>query len=254
MGLHPTDDQRRSIVERTSKVRRKIETWMECQERFIPHVTWLRKREDEARALSARTQPIPGVKVQEMALWMPSALMRLARGRRGEHCTKEVQEYEYRLRVGQANEALHDIRRQLLVRTHLYKYKDKQKRGVRANTRSNDKIDALNDRIRRAAAQYRCARLALVSLGKALGEHGWEVTLRELKEEDVRGRPRSTFADPDRQKGAKGKGKGKPKPKKRKKNVPLSWIWVVQTKGPVVGEKQVMNEGEQVCSPQVQRR
>lgn len=132
MGLHPTDDQRRSIVERTSKVRRKIETWMECQERFIPHVTWLRKREDEARALSARTQPIPGVKVQEMALWMPSALMRLARGRRGEHCTKEVQEYEYRLRVGQANEALHDIRRQLLVRTHLYKYKDKQKRGVRA--------------------------------------------------------------------------------------------------------------------------
>jgi hypothetical protein len=32
--------------------------------------------------------------------------------------------HEYRLRIGQVSEALHDVCRQLLVRTHLYQLKD----------------------------------------------------------------------------------------------------------------------------------
>ncbi|KAJ7122599.1 hypothetical protein C8R43DRAFT_899793, partial [Mycena crocata] len=228
MGQHPTDDQRRGMVERTSKLRRKIESWMKQQERFIPRCKWLRRWEHQARVRAARTQPSPGVKVQNINLWLPSAMMKQPRARHRSDVTKEVQKFEYRLRVGQANEALHDIRRHLLVRTHLYKYKDKNMRGVRSNMRSKQKIDALEDRIRRAAAQYRAARAALVSLGRVLGEHDWEQTLKELKEDDIRARPRSSFSDPERQRGRVVR--------------PLSWIWISETKAQKEGEPQAMNE------------
>ncbi|KAJ7150169.1 hypothetical protein C8R43DRAFT_1128212 [Mycena crocata] len=245
MGQHPTDDQRRGMIERTSKLRRKIESWMKQQERFIPRCKWLRRWEHQARVRAARTQPCPGVKVQNISLWLPSAMMKQPRAKHRSDVTKEVQKFEYRLRVGQANEALHDIRRHLLVRTHLYKYKDKQVRGVRSNMRSKQKIDALEDRIRRAAAQYRAARVALVSLGRALDEHDWEQTLKELKEEDIRARPRSTFSDPERQRGVRGSAAAiKRQRLMRKKRVvrPLSWIWISQTKAQKAGEPQAMNE------------
>ncbi|KAJ7106182.1 hypothetical protein C8R44DRAFT_886074 [Mycena epipterygia] len=224
VGLHPTDDQRRTMVERTSKLRHKIGAWKEHQERFFPRAIWLREKEDATQARSAGTAPVPGVKVHEFELWMPSAMMKSVAAWCRPHCSKESQQFEYRLRVGQANEGLHDIRQQLLVRTHMYKYKDKNKRGVWASMRSNDKIDAVNDCIRRAVAQYRAARLELVSLGKALDEHAWEVTLKELKDEDVWGRPRLTIGDEERQAAAKKGGKAPP------------------GRGGLDGEKQAMNE------------
>ncbi|KAJ7175247.1 hypothetical protein C8R43DRAFT_873015 [Mycena crocata] len=215
-------------LEEHHKLRRKIESWMAQQERFIPRCKWLRRWEHQARVRAARTRPWPGVKVQDIKLWLPSAMAKQPRGRQRSDVTPEVQKFEYRLRVGQANEALHDIRRHLLVRTHMYKYKDKQVRGVRSNMRSKQKIDALEDRIRRAAAQYRAARVALGSLGRTLGEHDWELTLKELRDEDIRARPRSTFSDPERQRGRVVR--------------PLSWIWVSQTKAQKAGEPQAMNE------------
>ncbi|KAJ7170307.1 hypothetical protein C8R43DRAFT_1120735 [Mycena crocata] len=219
MGQHPTDDQRRGMVERTSKLRRKTESWMKQQERFIPRCKWLRRWEHQARVRAARTQPWPGVKVQHIKLWLPSAMVRQPRGK--------------------PNEALHDIRWHLLVRTHLYKYKDKNMRGVRSNMCSKRKIYALEDRIRCAA------RVALVSLGKVLEEHRWEQTLKELKEEDIRARPRATFSDPERQRGVRGSAAAiKWRKLGRKKRVirPLSWIWISQTTAQVEGQPQAMNE------------
>ncbi|KAJ6553851.1 hypothetical protein B0H10DRAFT_2241820 [Mycena sp. CBHHK59/15] len=193
IGLHPTPDQRRIMVERTSKLRRKIEAWIE----------------DRARALAARTQPVPGVKVQDTRLWLPSEIMnqpppppQAIRGNGGDReaaCKEEVMECEYRLRVGQANEVLHEIRRQLLVHTHVYKQP-------------------------RPRPQYRAARRALIVLGRALQKREWEITLKPLADDDVRGMPRAMFSDPERQKGRKKKG---PKRKKRSKDRELSWIWLV---------------------------
>ncbi|KAJ7438372.1 hypothetical protein B0H11DRAFT_1752825 [Mycena galericulata] len=194
MGQHPTDDQERKMIERTSKLRRKIESWIDHQQGFVPRV-------------------VPGVKVQDIKLWLPSVMMRVPGALRkveSTWCPQDLQQYEYRLRVGQANESLHDIRRGLLVRAHMYKYKDKNTFGVKRNMRSNDKIDALDDLIRRAAAQYRAARVALVSLGKALEENAW-AKLRQ--------------------------------PRKKRKKLPMSWIWIVQ-KTSAPGEKQSLNEGK----------
>ena len=203
-GLHPTDAQRTAMVERTSKLRRKIFAWRDIQAMFFPVVESLRKLEDAGRARAAGSQPIPGVKVHEIALWLPSALKRRAGGASAEDgCTDEILMYEYRMRVGEANEALHNIRRHLLVRAHLYQLKDRYARGVKANTRSNTKIELVDERIRRAAAQYRDAWGALRVLGKKLKRREWEATLKELGADDVRGMPRTTQGNEARQRGEK---------------------------------------------------
>jgi hypothetical protein len=147
--------------------------------------------------------------------------------------------HEYRLHIGQASEALHDVRRQLLVRTHLYQLKDDYACGVRANMRSGDRIAALNHQIKRAAGGYRVARKALVALGQELGRNEWERTLLPLSEEDVRGLPRATFHDPDRKK----KKKQKRRKTSRKEPLKMSWIWVAQGESWKPGDDAAMNEG-----------
>ncbi|KAJ7750618.1 hypothetical protein B0H16DRAFT_1318629 [Mycena metata] len=206
-GLHPTDGQRRAMIERSSKLRRKIVAWMELQVKFFPGLANVREMEDVERARLAETQPIPGISVSDMKLWMPSAIA-TAPGSIAQDVpiTDDIYQHEYRLRIGQAEEGLHEVRRLLLVRTHVYHLKDEHSRGVRANMRSQDKIKTLNDQTQRSASQYRAARQALVGLGRVLKRHEWQRTLLVLKPDDVRGLPQAT---------------------KRQARVerPASWIW-----------------------------
>ncbi|KAJ6613762.1 hypothetical protein B0H10DRAFT_2222001 [Mycena sp. CBHHK59/15] len=118
VGNHPSTEQLTTMTERTNKLRRKLLSWMDIQLGFMPHVALLRAEEDRARRRIAATQPQPGIQVQHMALWLPSAIQ----GR--EECDVALYEYEYRLHEGQAYEALEDVRQQLLLRTHQYKQKD----------------------------------------------------------------------------------------------------------------------------------
>ncbi|KAJ7772385.1 hypothetical protein B0H16DRAFT_1305461, partial [Mycena metata] len=218
-GLHPTDSQRRAMIECTSKLRRKIFAWVDLQTKFFPGLQMVREWEDEERAQQAGTEAVPGVAVSDVALWLPSAVAAAAQSVREDvPVTLKVYEHEYRLRVGQAEEALHEVRRLLLVRTHVYQLKDEHDRGVRANMRSQDKIASLNDQTQRSAQQYRAARTALVSLGGMLQHHEWKRTLLELKADNVRGLPQSTFHDPERKKRKK---------RRRQRAVlrPASWIW-----------------------------
>ncbi|KAF7368058.1 CxC2 domain-containing protein [Mycena sanguinolenta] len=246
-GLHPTDGQRRAMTERTSKLRRKIFAWMEVQQRFFPALTNIRARDDEARARHANGQAIPGVPVSGIALWLPSAIARAAVASKREiFVNKTVFEHEYRLRVGQASEALHEIRRLLLVRTHLYKSKDTHSRGVRANMRSGDKIAALNEQIKRAAATYRAAHGTLEYLGKEVGRSEWSWMLQPLKEEDVRGLPRAQFHDPERKDKTKKKRKSKRARRAKQGERQLSWIWLSRGEQWKPGDDAAMNEAVRI--------
>ncbi|KAJ7763712.1 hypothetical protein B0H16DRAFT_1454979 [Mycena metata] len=135
IGNHPTAEQQANVTERGNKLRRKLLTWMDAQALFIPHVAVLRAEEDRARKRISATQVQPGVQVQHMALWLPSAIVDRV------PCDEQLYEYEFRLREAQAHEALDDVRQQLLLRTHLYKHKDRFVRGVKANSRSQTKIE-----------------------------------------------------------------------------------------------------------------
>ncbi|KAJ7269976.1 hypothetical protein B0H12DRAFT_999151, partial [Mycena haematopus] len=134
IGNHPSSEQQASMTERSNKLRRKLHTWMDAQVLFIPHVALMRAEEDRARRTISSTQSQPGIQVQHIALWLPSSI----KGR--DPCDDELYEYEYRLREAQAHDALDALRKQLLLRTHLYKYKDRFSRGVKANTRLGTKI------------------------------------------------------------------------------------------------------------------
>src|ERR1700761_7204307 len=118
VGAHETVDQGRRRIKRETKLRRKIDAWMAVQQLFIPEVSLLREREDAERKRVAAMQALPGIRAQEMKLWLPSAI-----GTRAQ-CDEALQDFEYQLRKGQAVAALKDMRDQLLLRTHEYRYRD----------------------------------------------------------------------------------------------------------------------------------
>ncbi|KAJ7752368.1 hypothetical protein B0H16DRAFT_1317532 [Mycena metata] len=94
-GDHPTVNQKRVMLERCSKVRRKILSWMETQTQFMPEVAVLRTQAAAKRAEESGTQPIAGELVQDIALLLPSELPAET------SCEKQLQEFEFRLREGQ---------------------------------------------------------------------------------------------------------------------------------------------------------
>jgi hypothetical protein len=56
------------MVERTSKLRQKIFTWMELQTSFFPELQNVRQREDKERARIAESQAVPGINVSDLKL------------------------------------------------------------------------------------------------------------------------------------------------------------------------------------------
>ncbi|KAJ6522124.1 hypothetical protein DFH09DRAFT_1251026 [Mycena vulgaris] len=237
-GDHPTIQQKRIMLERCSKTRRKILSWMEIQTPFMPEVAASRAAVAEQRAEASRLKPVAGDLVQDIPLFLPSALDAEV------PCLRELQSFEFRLREGQAHEALYEMRHQLLIRTHEYKYKDHNLRGVRDGMRSNTKIEGIESQIKRATATYRVARKALEVLGARLGEVAWEMVLKVLHDDDVRQMPEGTFRKP----GGKGKGKkakeSAPAKKKRRLEAarPISWIWLADGSAADADRNPAMNE------------
>jgi len=130
----------------------------------------------------------------------------------------KLRDYEWRLREGQAYDALHEMRQHLRIRAHCYKHKDRFSRGVRENLRSQTAIKKVQVKVDRAARKYRVARAALVSLSKEVDSEDWKARMKPLKElvvGDVRG-----LSD-----GLEGESEGKRT---------MSWIWLVSY-GPMAG-------------------
>ncbi|KAJ6548887.1 hypothetical protein B0H19DRAFT_1032024 [Mycena capillaripes] len=224
---------KRVMLERCSKTRRKIMTWMETQTQFMPEVTVLRAAAGAKRVEESKTKPVAGELVQDIPLLLPSQLGA------GVACVRELQDFEFRLREGQAHQALHDLRHQLLVRTNEYKYKDKNIQGIRDVSRSITRIEGIDNQIIRASATYRAAREALAVLGERLGKRGWEQVLKVLREEDVRQMPEATFRQP----GKRRKETASAKKKRRMDAVtPISWIWLADGSAADADRNPAMNE------------
>jgi hypothetical protein len=68
------EDQRRTMIERTSNLRCKIFAWIEVQNKFFPGLSAIRDLEDEAHMHAAESQPLPGVQVWDIGLWLPWAI------------------------------------------------------------------------------------------------------------------------------------------------------------------------------------
>jgi hypothetical protein len=182
------------MQERKNALQRKIKIWTAVQHLYMPAVSAIRTREDrEASDSTAARAP------HDLPLYLPSSLSERT------PCALKLKEYEFRLREAQAYEALEDVRQHLRLRTHMYKHKDKNLVGQRANTRSQNLINRVQRKVNASAAMYTRARNALTKLSSPLGEHLWRTRLLALASEDIR--PLE-----------EGESEGKRK---------LSWIWKV---------------------------
>ncbi|KAG6836052.1 hypothetical protein H0H93_011949 [Arthromyces matolae] len=217
MGQHPTANQLSTVLERSNHLRRKITSWIEVQSLFMAEASRQRLK-DAPRGSPDGTS---ATKVYDIQLWLPSNL-----ASKGIIVTQELRLYEWRLREGQAHDALEEIRRLLRLRSYLYKYKDRFAQGVKANTRSNVLIDKATVNMNRAAERYRVARNAMIVLSNGLETPVmWRTTLRDLRSEDLRSLSEGLVGD------TKGRRT-------------ISWIWLQNTDTAQTDDDPRFNDGE----------
>ncbi|KAI0064330.1 hypothetical protein BV25DRAFT_1790798, partial [Artomyces pyxidatus] len=204
---HPTPLDKASLQSKRNTLQHRIQTWQTVQQLYIPASTALQASDDSIPV----TSPTPvsatsnGSRAELMKLWLPSEL---PPSLRSSGCAPGIVKKEVRLRIAQADDALHHIRRQLRIRL-AYSH-EKQIHidgpGQAAMTRSHANMKRVNDKLQRFVAKYRRARTALSILSP---DGDWETHLRVLNDEDVR--------SPTKDEEGLGKGRRE-----------LSWIWRVQ--------------------------
>ncbi|PPQ82484.1 hypothetical protein CVT26_012847 [Gymnopilus dilepis] len=146
-------------------------------------------------ASDAKKSPKPKTHHPEDAeIYLPS---RIPPSHRRKVCRDGLSELEERLRVGQCNDSLENLRQVLRLKTRMIQFKNKNVRGQREGTRSRAVIDRVHERALAAVAKYRAARAGLLLLR---GQGDWEKTYRTLADADVRG-----YQDPDRLRPKKGR-------------------------------------------------
>jgi hypothetical protein len=171
LGQRPTDVQLVKMQERKNALQRKIDNWCSVQIRYIPGILTLRGDTPS----KGEYQP------QNVPLWLPSAIGRKI------PCNQRFYSFEWDLRVAHANEALEDLRKNLQLRSHFFKHKDRFVTGQRANTRANATISRVQRYINANVAQYCAARIALLHLAPQLSKDDtWKISLPELHDGDVR--------------------------------------------------------------------
>ncbi|KAJ7790387.1 hypothetical protein B0H14DRAFT_2626044 [Mycena olivaceomarginata] len=180
ISAHEMVHQETKCLEHETKLQRKIDSWMAIQQLLIPEVTVLQDREDAKRKCVGVTQPVPGLRAQDMSLWLPFAIGTCAQ------CPVRLQEYEFQLRQGQA----------VWVLKYIYRG---GVHGTKAKLRSGSRTDTIQLRIDSSVAEYCTACAALVKLGAILKRTEWQQHLWLLLAEDVWGRPHTTFGDPEQQ-------------------------------------------------------
>lgn len=203
------------IQERKNSLQRKIKVWTAVQHLYMPEVAALRAREDS----NASTE----IQSYEFALYLPSSLPRRT------SCTRKLRDYEFKLREAQAYESLDELRQHLRLRTHMYKYKDKNVVGQRASTRCQNLINRVQRKVNTSTTKYNSARRALEALSTYVGDGQWRTKLLPLAPEDIRSL-RDEEHDMEMQKKKKkdrDKKAADGTPKVAEGHKVLSWIWKV---------------------------
>ncbi|KAG1779216.1 hypothetical protein EV702DRAFT_1216574 [Suillus placidus] len=175
LGVHATDNQEGKILQRSNTLRRRIDAWVKMQELYMPFLAALRASE---RSVSNNVPTAP----EAIKLWLPSHISGTM------PCDIHLQTIEWKLRYGQAHDALRSLRSNLRAQTAILKYKDRHLRGQGANTRARNTLKAIEVRIEGAASTYEHAHKSLVVLAPRVNQtqSGWHSSLRPLDRADIR--------------------------------------------------------------------
>ncbi|KAJ3516504.1 hypothetical protein NMY22_g14191 [Coprinellus aureogranulatus] len=168
---HSRDRQLTRIQLKSNAIVRKVDGWYRYLQLYIPSSILLR----QDHIASSKT-----VKAYELPLWLPSQI-----GRRAEF-PRDLARIEFRLRTGQAQDALSTIRRNLQRRVTVWDLKDRWLRGQGANTRALNLLSTLQKKIQDAKEEYNQARVALLSLAPILGEKDVEKVFLKLEDSHLK--------------------------------------------------------------------
>ncbi|KDQ54200.1 hypothetical protein JAAARDRAFT_60933 [Jaapia argillacea MUCL 33604] len=197
-----TSKEQTDLQQKRNALHRRIQSWRSVQAVYMPCVTALlleTSQEDEPQANTSTP-----VVTEKIPLWLPSALPSRLRS----SLPPSVLENERRLRLGQADDALSEVRRQrrMIVNIHQFRHLNKANVGQKANT-----------------PIYCAAHAALTNIDP---NGTWNDQLRVLHLEDVRGPGKDQDGD------GKEMREGHRKP---------SWIWLVQ---PVRNTSDTVSDGD----------
>lgn len=166
------------VIDRSNRLRRRIATWIDLQAVHMPESIVEREKFANIDGIEG----IEGVSAHEIPLFLPSSMP--------ERAARRMRLYEWKLRHGQAHDALHDIRHHLRFLSLLVHHKDQYSRGVAQNTRSVTAIKTCKAKINRGVAKYQAAWMGMEKLHKGLETSipaDWNRYIQVLKREDVRG-------------------------------------------------------------------
>ncbi|CAA7257476.1 unnamed protein product [Cyclocybe aegerita] len=199
LGIHSTTLQHAKVLERSNALQRRIDAWVLIQHFYVPAIAlvWARIKEQGG------SKPVA---IQDIDLFLPSQIH--------ETVTYPLVflRYEWQLHYARAHVALNDPRGQLLMRSMMYKSKERHSRGQHQQTWSMKLIENVSTKIDNTANWYRLIRRALISLSVPLAEVNWEKELRVLKDSDLLGLTSLDDVGPEGWKK-------------------LKWIWTVQGAG-----------------------
>ncbi|KAF8194573.1 hypothetical protein BJ912DRAFT_1030927 [Pholiota molesta] len=196
MTAHSTAEGKAKWQFKSNTLRRKIITWIEAQQMYIPGLYLIRLRANNTNDEGQEETP-----VYEIPLMMPSSIFHLT------SCDIRLMQFEWDFRYAQSVDSLDDLRDILIMRAYVLIDKRRFQRGQRANTRSQGLVDRIQTELRRAATRYRKARAAIELLAKPLGKIAWDKDLLPLKDEDIQS------LSPDDQEASEG-------------HRTVSWIWM----------------------------
>ncbi|TDL14368.1 hypothetical protein BD410DRAFT_734211 [Rickenella mellea] len=164
------------MQQKRSALQRRIFNWYKIQSIYMPGVVLLRAEvspTDDDRSGAHKPETIH--------LLLPS---QISAAERAAVCLPDLVDKEFRLRVGQCDDALHQIRRLLRIRSNLWHYKRGQVFGQRSATRTRTLIAKFDERINRMAERYRAGRAALIALNRP-GD--WSTRFLALNDSDIQG-------------------------------------------------------------------
>ncbi|KAG8216254.1 hypothetical protein J3R82DRAFT_8297 [Butyriboletus roseoflavus] len=168
------DEQRLKVRTQINVLQRKIEGWVSYQILYMPLVA--RQRASNISNLDTSQEARP----YAFNLLLPSQCPL-------SFSTRRLKEYEWKLRYAQGLDALEEIRQNLRLRSYLLQFKQVNIRGQVANTRAQNTLNTVKDRIKSSISKYHAARMALVSLSPGLEKTRWDAVIRELQDDDIHG-------------------------------------------------------------------
>lgn len=173
----PKSLQTTALRDQRKLLREKIQNWETVRAVYMPGLLQIQTDLGMNPTALWSSNPNP----EDIELFLPS---RIPVERRHCSCVEGLPDMELQLRTAQCGTSLHGLRQVLRVKTRMVYFKNKNIRGQREGTRSRAIIDRVHDRAIRFVQKYRAARRAKLNLE---GPGDWELTYRELRNEDIRG-------------------------------------------------------------------